>query len=304
MRQAKERFQKWDETLQVPDTHQVGFGKHLEFDEDKDTWEEVGWRSYHAVARAEIVGDMIRDASASPDQSDGGFGRWQVNMEFTPLGANRFERSPATTSTALRDHPRRRGQERPGHPREDRRRQRRITMGAGRSDSAARRREEARAGAALRRAAGADLALERADHRPLARRDAIVQGREGRGRRRAARRRLMLLFYSEGRDDREHRGALQPGAPARGARDVQRLDDAARASPASRSRSASRSTPTCSSTSASARSCAPARRRAPPSRPATTRRSAPSSTATSRRSSPASSSRSTAPAPSRASPSR
>ncbi len=91
MRQAKERFQKWVETLQVPDTHQVVFGKHLEFDEDKDTWEEVGWRSYYAVARAEIVGDMIRDASASPDQSDGGFGRWQVNMEFTPLGANRFE---------------------------------------------------------------------------------------------------------------------------------------------------------------------------------------------------------------------
>jgi preprotein translocase subunit SecD len=87
------RFKSWTTTLSVPDTHQVVFGKLVDFDEEKDTWEEIGWRSYYVQSRADVTGDMIRDAQAGPDQGGGPFSGWQVNMDFTPLGADRFEQA-------------------------------------------------------------------------------------------------------------------------------------------------------------------------------------------------------------------
>lgn len=95
MKTALEDFRKWAEEVAVrygmPDTYQIGFGKHYEYDEDEELVEEVGWRTYYLFSKAEITGDMIRDAQARPDQSEGAFGRWVVSMEFTTLGGDRFE---------------------------------------------------------------------------------------------------------------------------------------------------------------------------------------------------------------------
>jgi preprotein translocase subunit SecD len=91
MSAALKRMTEWIGTLQVPDDHEVGYGKLSEYDDQKDSIEEIGWRTYYLRSKAEITGDMIRDAQARPDQSDRGMGGWYVSMEFTPLGGDRFE---------------------------------------------------------------------------------------------------------------------------------------------------------------------------------------------------------------------
>jgi preprotein translocase subunit SecD len=91
MRDTLKRFREWAGTLQVPDDHEIGFGKLYDFNEDKGVVEEIGWRTYYLFSKAEITGDMIRDAQAQPDQSQSGLGGWHVSLEFTPLGGDRFE---------------------------------------------------------------------------------------------------------------------------------------------------------------------------------------------------------------------
>ena len=91
MRDALKRFRDWVGTLQVPDDHEIGFEKHYEYNEDKDEQQEIGWRTFYLWSKAEITGDMIRDAQARPDQSDRGMGGWYVSMEFTPRGGDLFE---------------------------------------------------------------------------------------------------------------------------------------------------------------------------------------------------------------------
>lgn len=91
VRDALKRFKDWVGTLQVPDDREVGFGKLYDYNEEKDSIEEIGWRSYFLKSKAEVTGDMVRDATAQPSQSDNGLGGWHVAMEMTPLGADRFE---------------------------------------------------------------------------------------------------------------------------------------------------------------------------------------------------------------------
>ncbi|AKT41709.1 protein translocase subunit SecD [Chondromyces crocatus] len=91
MRDALKRMQEWVATLQVPQDNEVGFGKFVEYDEETDTFEDIGWRTYFLFSKAEVTGDMIRDAQAVPDQGDRGMGGWYVRMELTPVGADRFE---------------------------------------------------------------------------------------------------------------------------------------------------------------------------------------------------------------------
>ncbi|WP_434040717.1 MULTISPECIES: protein translocase subunit SecD [Sorangium] len=91
MRDTLKRLREWVGTLQVPPDNEVGYGKLYEYNEEKDVIEEIGWRTYFLFSKAEITGDMVRDAQALPDQSEGGLGGWYVSMEFTPLGADRFE---------------------------------------------------------------------------------------------------------------------------------------------------------------------------------------------------------------------
>jgi preprotein translocase subunit SecD len=92
MRDALKRLKEWTSTLQVDPDHEIGFGKIHEYNEEKDAIEEVGWRTYYLFSKAEITGDMVRDAQAQPDPQDkGGLGGWHVRMEMTPLGGDRFE---------------------------------------------------------------------------------------------------------------------------------------------------------------------------------------------------------------------
>jgi preprotein translocase subunit SecD len=90
MRDSLKRFQEWTSTLSVPDTHQIAFGKWNEYNEEKSEFEEVGWRTYYVQSRADVIGDMIQEASARAEDKDG-TAHWVVSMEFSPLGADRFE---------------------------------------------------------------------------------------------------------------------------------------------------------------------------------------------------------------------
>ncbi|APR79727.1 Protein-export membrane protein SecD [Minicystis rosea] len=91
MRDALKRFREWTGTLQVDPDHEIGFGKVIEFNEEKDSYDEVGWRTYYLFGRAEVTGDMVRDASTQMDQSDRGLGGWHVKMELNPRGGDIFE---------------------------------------------------------------------------------------------------------------------------------------------------------------------------------------------------------------------
>jgi preprotein translocase subunit SecD len=92
MPDALKRMREWVNTLQIDADHEVGFSKFQEYDEEKDLFEEKGWRTYYLFSKAEITGDMVREASAQADASDrGGLGGWHVAMELTPLGGDRFE---------------------------------------------------------------------------------------------------------------------------------------------------------------------------------------------------------------------
>lgn len=90
-RDALKRLKEWVATLQIPTDNEIGYGKLYEYDEEKDTIEEIGWRTYYLFSKAEVTGDMVRDAQAVPDQSDRGLGGWYVSMDFTQVGADRFE---------------------------------------------------------------------------------------------------------------------------------------------------------------------------------------------------------------------
>lgn len=85
------RLKAWTGELTVPTDNEISFQKQVEYDADKGVWEDTGWRTYFLHAKADVTGDMIREARAQPDQSDRSFGGWLVALEFTPVGGDRFE---------------------------------------------------------------------------------------------------------------------------------------------------------------------------------------------------------------------
>jgi preprotein translocase subunit SecD len=91
MQEALKRFKEWVSTLTVDPDHEIGFEKVHDYIEDKDEYEEVGWRTYYLFSKAEITGDMVREAQADRDDSGHGLGGWLVKMEMTPIGGDRFE---------------------------------------------------------------------------------------------------------------------------------------------------------------------------------------------------------------------
>jgi preprotein translocase subunit SecD len=92
MEEALTRFKEWADTLPMVDQdHEIGFSKFYRVNEDTEEYEAVGWRTYYLRGKAELTGDMVRDAQALSDQSDTGFGAWYVNMTLTPGGAQQFE---------------------------------------------------------------------------------------------------------------------------------------------------------------------------------------------------------------------
>jgi len=91
--QALQRIREWVATLDVPADREVGY--HVEsrvVDEVTLKEEEVGVRTFFLKSRAEITGDMIREAVAQPEQSQGSMGGWHVAIAFTDAGGKIFER--------------------------------------------------------------------------------------------------------------------------------------------------------------------------------------------------------------------
>lgn len=92
IQQTLQRFREWVATLPVPPDREVGYEvQYQTVDEATQKQEEYGYRTFLLKSRAEITGDMIRDAAASPDQSQGGMGGWHVQLTFTDQGGKAFE---------------------------------------------------------------------------------------------------------------------------------------------------------------------------------------------------------------------
>lgn len=91
MRETLARLKAWADKLQVPTDNEISFEKVVRLDPEKGVWEDEGWRTFFLHAKAEVTGDMIREAQARPDQSERSLGGWLVALEFTPVGAERFE---------------------------------------------------------------------------------------------------------------------------------------------------------------------------------------------------------------------
>jgi preprotein translocase subunit SecD len=89
------RLKEWTAKLEPGDDHEIGYGRIWEYSEETEVIEEAGWRTHYLYAKADVTGDMVRDAQARPDQSQKGLGGWNVSLEFTPLGAERFEQVTA-----------------------------------------------------------------------------------------------------------------------------------------------------------------------------------------------------------------
>lgn len=90
MKQARDRFREWLNTLNPPADHEIGLGVLSEPD-DAGKIQDVGWRTYYLYSKAEITGDQIRDAQAQPDQDQRAQGGWHVAITFTESGSSRFE---------------------------------------------------------------------------------------------------------------------------------------------------------------------------------------------------------------------
>ncbi len=91
--EALKRFKEWTATLEVPQDREIGFELESKVvDQATLAEKEDGWRTYFLHSRAEITGDMIRDAAAVPDQSSQGLGGWHVQLDFTDQGGKIFAR--------------------------------------------------------------------------------------------------------------------------------------------------------------------------------------------------------------------
>ena len=85
------RFRAWVETLEIPPDREIGFQMTYDVDDVTQKQTESGWRTYFLRSRADITGDLIRDAQAAPDQQQG-LGGWYVSITFTDQGGAIFER--------------------------------------------------------------------------------------------------------------------------------------------------------------------------------------------------------------------
>jgi preprotein translocase subunit SecD len=89
---ALARFRAWTDTLTPPPDRELGFELMYKADPVTQKTTESGWRTYLLKSRAEITGDMIRDAVAQPDTGANSMGGWYVAIRFTDAGGSIFER--------------------------------------------------------------------------------------------------------------------------------------------------------------------------------------------------------------------
>ncbi|RYZ01746.1 MAG: protein translocase subunit SecD [Myxococcales bacterium] len=91
--QTLQRFREWVATLPVPADREIGYEVlKRTVDENTGKEEERGFRTFFLKSRAEVTGDQIRDAGASPQQGGAGLGGWVVNLTFNDNGGRIFER--------------------------------------------------------------------------------------------------------------------------------------------------------------------------------------------------------------------
>jgi preprotein translocase subunit SecD len=91
-RDALQRMKEWAATLEPPPDREIGFEIARVTDPDTQKETEDGWRTYLLRSRAEITGDMVREAAAVPDQGQGSLGGWYVALTFTDQGGRIFDR--------------------------------------------------------------------------------------------------------------------------------------------------------------------------------------------------------------------
>jgi len=91
-KEALERFKTWTATLTPPPDREIGYEVMYDTDPVTQKATESGWRTYLLKTRAEITGDMIRDAIAQPDTSPNSLGGWYVAIRFTDAGGTIFDR--------------------------------------------------------------------------------------------------------------------------------------------------------------------------------------------------------------------
>ena len=91
-KQALDRLKEWVSSLTVTSDREIGFQLVHDVDPDTQKEKEIGWRTYYLKSRAEVTGDMVRDAVAQPDQEQGGLGGWHVALTFTDQGGRVFDR--------------------------------------------------------------------------------------------------------------------------------------------------------------------------------------------------------------------
>jgi preprotein translocase subunit SecD len=89
------RFREWVATLPVPPDREIGFELDYKSDEVTLKQTEAGYRTFLLRSRAEVTGDMIRDAGAQSDQGQGSLGGWHVALTFTDQGGKIFEKITA-----------------------------------------------------------------------------------------------------------------------------------------------------------------------------------------------------------------
>ena len=92
MEEALVRLKAWTATLEIDQDHEIGYMKIYDYDEDNNSFEATAWRTYYLWAKAQLTGDMVRDARALADTGESSMGGWFVNMQFSPRGGEIFER--------------------------------------------------------------------------------------------------------------------------------------------------------------------------------------------------------------------
>jgi preprotein translocase subunit SecD len=86
------RLKEWAATLELPQDREIGFEVEYRTDPDTLVESEAGIRTYLLKSRAEITGDLVRDAQATPSQEQKGMGGWHVAITFTDQGGRIFDR--------------------------------------------------------------------------------------------------------------------------------------------------------------------------------------------------------------------
>lgn len=90
MESARARLDAWTKSIPLPEGDRAALSEFVEYDDIKDSYEVVGFRTYLQKGAPILTEADVADATAMVDTANGGEG-WLVRVQFTPEGAARFE---------------------------------------------------------------------------------------------------------------------------------------------------------------------------------------------------------------------